>query len=64
MLRHARLTVSDDELDELHRLKRRLARERAEKISLEDLLREAVGLLLRQYGAAALGGKTNPGSAQ
>lgn len=52
MIRHARLTLPDEQLDELHNLKRRLARERGTRLTLDDLLHEAVQMLLRYHGHA------------
>ena len=52
-LRHANLTLNDDRLDELHALKRRLARQRGERLTLEDMLREAIDLLLAHHRVAA-----------
>jgi hypothetical protein len=49
MIRHARLTLQDQELDELHALKRRLGRERGRRMNLDELLHEGVGLVLRYY---------------
>ena len=53
MIRHARLTLADEELDELHILKRRLGRERGRRINLDELLHEAVAMLLRYHGREA-----------
>jgi hypothetical protein len=49
MIRHARLTLPDEQLDKLHDLKRRLARERQRHLTLDDLLRESVEMLLRYH---------------
>jgi hypothetical protein len=49
-MRHARLTLSDEQLDELHNLKRRLARERKRPVTLDELLGEAATMLLRYHG--------------
>jgi len=50
MVRHARLTLPDETLDELHGLKRRLARERGKRLTLDELLHEGVEMLLRHHG--------------
>jgi hypothetical protein len=50
MDRHARLTLPAEQLDELHHLKRRLARERGESLTLDELLGEAAAMLLRYHG--------------
>jgi hypothetical protein len=50
MIRHARLTLQDEQLDQLHAIKRRLARERGRHLTLDDLLREGVDMLLRHHG--------------
>ena len=42
--------LTDEQLDDLHALKRRLARERGERLTLDDLLREGVDMLLRYHG--------------
>ena len=49
MTRHARMTLDDDTLDALHVLKRRLSREQQRRVTLDDLLHEAVRLLLRYH---------------
>lgn len=49
MLRHARLTLPDEQLDQLHVLKRRLAKERGGRVTIEQLLAEGAALLLRYY---------------
>jgi hypothetical protein len=49
MIRHARLTLPDEVLDQLHVLKRRLARERGHRVNIDEVLREGVELLLRYY---------------
>jgi len=54
MVRHARLTLAEEELDELHNLKRRLARERGRRMNLDELLHEGVEMLLRYHGREAL----------
>ncbi|MFI5300892.1 MAG: hypothetical protein ACHREM_22650 [Polyangiales bacterium] len=51
MTRHARLTLAPEDLDALHNLKRTRARELNRKVTLDDLLREGVQLVLRHYGA-------------
>ena len=50
MVRHARLTMTEEQLDELHHLKRRLARERGHRVNLDELLHEGVEMLLRYHG--------------
>jgi hypothetical protein len=50
--RHARMTLADVQLDELHALKRRLARERGQPLTLDALLLEAVDLLLEHHGCS------------
>jgi hypothetical protein len=50
MNRHVRFSLPDLHLDELHALKRRLARERRVHLTLDDLLGEAVTMLLRHHG--------------
>ncbi len=49
-LRHARLTLTDEQLAELHNLKRRLARERKRPVTLDELLGEGAEMLLRYHG--------------
>ena len=49
MLRHARLTLPDDQLDALHVLKRHLSKERGQRVTIEQLLAEGAALLLRYY---------------
>ncbi len=50
MHRHARLTMTDEQLDELHTIKRRLGRERGRRLTLDELLHEGVEMLLRYHG--------------
>lgn len=52
-LRHARLTLPDATLDELHDLKRHLSRERGQPVTLDELLGEGATLLLRYHGRVA-----------
>jgi hypothetical protein len=42
--------MDDNVLDALHALKRRLARERGERVTLDDVLREGAEMLLRYHG--------------
>ena len=58
-VRHARLTLSDEQLDRLHVIKRRLSHDREERVTIDDLLREGVVLVLRYYEAQ--GGNTSEG---
>jgi len=48
-MRHARFTLQDKALDELHALKRRLARERQVRVTIEDLLQEGVNMVLAHH---------------
>jgi hypothetical protein len=57
-LRHANLTIPEEQLDALHALKRRLGRERGRRLTLDIIVREAVELLLRHHEAA--GHRTTP----
>jgi hypothetical protein len=50
MIRHARVTLLAEELDELHGLKRRLARERGTRLTIDEMIHEAVEMLLRYHG--------------
>ena len=50
-MRHARTTMTDDQLDQLHLLKRRLSRERNQRVTIEELLQEGIELLLGYYEA-------------
>lgn len=50
MTRYARVRVPEEQLDEIHDLKRRLGRERGARLSLDDVFIEALELLLRHYG--------------
>jgi len=63
-LRHARLTLSDAMLDELHALKRRLARERGQPVTLDDLLGEGAEMLLRYHGRTTEQPKAQTGGAR
>lgn len=49
MIRHARVTLEDDKMDDLHALKRKLSRERGCRLTLDEVLREGVELLLRYH---------------
>ena len=48
-MRHARLQLTDDELDELHRLKRVLSRQQQRRVTLDDLLHRGVELVISYY---------------
>ena len=50
-VRHARLTLTEAQLDQLHIIKRRLSHERQERLTIDDLLREGVVLVIRYYEA-------------
>jgi hypothetical protein len=50
MVRHARLTLTDEQLAELHAIKRRLARERRCPLTLDAFLGEGADMLIRYYG--------------
>jgi len=48
-MRHARTTMTDEQLDELHRIKRMLTRQQGKRVTIEELLQEGVRLVLRYY---------------
>lgn len=48
-MRHARTTMTDEQLDELHRIKRMLTRQNGRRVTIEELLQEGVRLVLRHY---------------
>jgi hypothetical protein len=48
-LRHANMTIPAEQLDGLHDLKRRLSRQRGVRLTLDDMMRAAVELLLRHH---------------
>jgi hypothetical protein len=41
--------MTDEQLDELHRIKRMLSRQQGKRITIEELLQEGVRLVLRYY---------------
>ena len=51
--RHARLTLTEEQLDELHALKRKLSRERGRPVTLDEVLGEGAELRLNE---ARIGG--------
>jgi hypothetical protein len=41
--------MTDEQLDELHRIKRMLTRQNGRRVTIEELLQEGVRLVLRHY---------------
>ena len=48
-MRHARTTMTDEQLDELHKIKRMLSRQTGKRVTIEELLNRGVELVLRYY---------------
>ena len=48
-IRHANVTLPTSQLDDLHALKRRLSRERGERLTMNDIVGEAIAILLRHH---------------
>lgn len=48
-MRHARTTMTDEQLDKLHAIKRMLSRQTGKRVTIEELLNRGVELVLRYY---------------
>ena len=51
--RHVRTLLTETELDELHRIKRKLTRKRRTPVTVEHLLREGAQAVLAHYAGPA-----------
>lgn len=51
-IRHANVKLRAEQLDKLHIIKMRLSRERQERLTLDDVLREAADMYVRYHEAA------------